>query len=199
VVGASGGVKNVVVFLYVAPGGAAPAVHPSFAASAGGEVRLDNVGCRFEPRITLLRTTQKLVVGNKDATGHNTKIDGFNNRSMNENLPAGSEIKVDFPGEERLPLTVACTSHPWMTSRLVVRDSPYMAVSDEKGAFKIEKLPVGEWTFQFWHEQVGYVRQLTQDGVSREWPKGRVTLTIKPGANDLGTIRLAPRLFFPEG
>jgi hypothetical protein len=38
---------------------------------------------------------------------------------------------------------------------------------------------------------------VVRDGSAQQWPKGRVTLPIEPGANDLGTILLSPRIFAP--
>ena len=46
------------------------------------------------------------------------------------------------------------------------------------------------WTgreIQAWHERVGYLE-------TPEWPKGRFTVTIRPGSNDLGVIKLNPLL-----
>ena len=44
---------------------------------------------------------------------------------------------------------------------------------------------MGQWEFQAWHEKVGYL-------ATPEWPKGRFRFTVKPGSNDLGTIKIAP-------
>jgi hypothetical protein len=67
-----------------------------------------------------------------------------------------------------------------------------MCVSKPDGSFKIEKLPVGELEFQVWHERSGYV-------ATPEWSRGRFEMEIKPGANDLGTIKLDPALFPAPG
>ena len=68
-----GSFANVVVYLYLR-GKTAP-VHESYSETADAKVTLDNDKCRFEPHVCLLRTSQTLVVGNKDDVGHNTKID----------------------------------------------------------------------------------------------------------------------------
>ena len=195
VIGSGGGLKNVVLYLYLKRGSDKPAVHESYAKTAKAEVVLDNDKCRFEPHIVLLRTTQTLVVGNKDAVGHNTKIDMFNNPSINPIIPAGSQLKQQFAVPERLPSTVSCSIHPWMTARLIITDNPYFAVTDENGKFEIKNLPVGEWTFQVWQEKSGYVSEVTQDGKATSWRRGRVTVNIKPGSNDLGIIKVKPSLF----
>ena len=74
VVGPDNGLANVAVYLYLKRGASPPAIHESYEESASSEVRLDNENCRFEPHLTFLRTTQTLLIGNKDSVGHNTKI-----------------------------------------------------------------------------------------------------------------------------
>ena len=151
---------------------------------------MDNEHCRFAPHVVLLRTTQTLVVGNTDQVGHNTKVDTVANVPINPIIPAGGELKQQFPKEERLPALVSCSIHPWMSARLVVKESPYMAVSDEDGKFTIENLPVGEWTFQVWHETCGNVQQVTIGGKATKWSRGRVEFEVEEGENDLGEIKI---------
>jgi hypothetical protein len=77
-----------------------------------------------------------------------------------------------------------------MLAWLLPRESPYAAVSGTDGSFVLAKLPVGEWEFRAWHEQAGWV-------MARGWAKGRFKVRVKPGKNDLGTIKLPPALFAP--
>ena len=39
----------------------------------------------------------------------------------------------------------------------LVCDHPYAVVSDDKGRFHIDNLPVGVHEFQVWHQQNGYI------------------------------------------
>ncbi len=190
VVGPKGEFANVLIFLY---SDTTPPIHESYAETANAEVVLDNEKCRFVPHVALLRTTQTLVLGNKDPVGHNTKIDTFTNIPINPLIPAGSQLKQQFPAPERLPATVSCSIHPWMTARLVIKDHPYMAVTDADGKFVIKNVPAGTWTFQAW--QTVYVTNVKVNGSPVEWSKGRFDIEIKPGANDLGEIRVSPDLF----
>ncbi len=191
----NGGVQNVVVYLYLSRRQKAPTPHPDYAKTANAEVRIDNLNCHYVPHVATLRTTQTLIVGNKDAIGHNTKVDTIKNVPINPIIPAGSEIKQKFPNEERLPVLVSCSIHPWMNARLVIKDSPYMAVTDADGKFTIANLPEGKWTFQLWHESSGYVTSGKIDGKTQKWSKGRMSVTIGSGTNDLGAIKLSPSLF----
>ena len=181
------GVADVLVYVY-ADKGPKPAVHDDYKKTEAAEVTLDNISCRYEPRVALLRTTQTLVIGNKDSVGHNTKIDTFTNPGINPIIPAGAEIKQKFPLPEKRPAQVGCNIHPWMTATLLVQDHPYMAVTDEDGKFTIKNLPAGKWTFQFRHPKGGYLREVSINNKVEKWSKGRTELTIKSGANDLGNI-----------
>jgi hypothetical protein len=192
VVGPDGGIRNLLVWLYVGRGGAAPAVHPSYAETAEAKVKLDNKNCRFEPHVALLRTSQTLVVGNSDPIGHNSKFSTFANAPINPIIPANSETEHQFSAPERLPVPVSCSIHPWMNGWVRISDHPYMAVTDKSGNFEIKNLPAGDWTFQFWHEASGYVQDVKVDGKAVNWSKGRLEVPIKPGVNDLGEIRFAP-------
>jgi hypothetical protein len=78
-----------------------------------------------------------------------------------------------------------------MKGYILPRNNPYAAVSKEDGTFKIEKLPVGELEFQVWQERMGYV---DLPSAKPAMPKGRFKITIKPGANDLGVIKVDPKL-----
>ena len=82
-----------------------------------------------------------------------------------------------------------------MSGWILVRELPYFAITDADGNFEIKNLPPGKWTFRLWHERPGYISQLNRDGKDEQVPAGRVTLTIKPGENDLGEIRVPPSLF----
>jgi hypothetical protein len=81
-----------------------------------------------------------------------------------------------------------------MSGYLLVRDDPYAAISDKSGALRLKKLPIGRWTFVIWHEQ-GRVRKAILGGKEIELERGRVTLEINPGKNDLGDVKLLPDNF----
>lgn len=181
------GLVDVLVYIYPDKNQKVP-VHADYEKTAEDEVTLDNAGCRYEPRVTLLRTTQTLVIGNKDTIGHNTKIDTFANPAINPIVPAGASMKQKFSLPEKRPSMVGCNIHPWMGATLLVQDHPYMAKTDADGKFTIKNLPAGKWKFQFRHPKGGYVREVSVNKKAEKWSKGRKELTIKAGANDLGEI-----------
>lgn len=184
------GIANVFAYLYLGRSDTPPEVHPSYEQSANDEVVLDNNKCRFDPHCAVLRTTQTLLILNSDEVGHNCKVDTIINPPINYTIPAGGKLKQQFEVSERMPSRVSCSIHPWMSGWLLIRDNPYMAISDTDGKLMIKNLPVGQWTIQFWQEKAGYVADVTQDGQPTQWRRGRVEVTIQPGENDLGEIKL---------
>ncbi len=188
VVGKQGELANVVVYLAPAIGQKVPA-NPAKTKALPGEVTLDNANCRFMPHITVMTTDQKLVIGNSDPVGHNSKADLFNNNPFNDLIPSGGKVTKTVEKAERVPAAISCNIHPWMRGYLVIRDNPYVAVSDENGELKIEGIPAGKWSFIVWHE-TGYVKG-QQKGKDLGWKRGKVDLTITANKDtDLGTVEV---------
>ena len=46
---------------------------------------------------------------------------------------------------------VLCDAHPHMFAWMLVHDSPYVAVTDASGAFRIGDVPPGTYKITMWH------------------------------------------------
>lgn len=188
------GIANVVVMLYVRRGKKVK-IHPDLK-NFSGAVELDNDHCRFDPHVTFVRTGQELLIKNSDTIGHNTKIDTFSNPSTNFTVPEKGELKQTFKKPETSPVPVSCSIHPWMQGYLVIKDHPYVAVSNKDGEFEIKNLPSGKLTFVFWQEKSGYVDKVTYKGKKTRLRRGRIEIDVKDGETvDLGEIRVAADVF----
>ncbi|WP_254506613.1 hypothetical protein [Anatilimnocola floriformis] len=185
-VGASGELQNVVMYMYLAAGKKAPESAAATAALAK-EVKVDNQGCRYEPRVTLLHTSQTLIIGNPDPIGHNSKGDTFANPAFNELIPAGGSTKKTFAKTETRPMPLACNIHPWMSGWILIRDNPYFGSSNDKGELTIKNIPEGKHTFVIWQEKAGFVTKGKLAGKDTEWKLGRIEIDVK-GDVDLGEI-----------
>lgn len=190
------GIRYVVAFISQKKGDKQPPIHPDYEKTKAAELVLDNNGCRFEPHIALLRPSQTLIAGNSDPIGHNTNIQPIStqNSAKNFNLPPGAKEPYKFNVEETLPVSVVCNVHGWMKSYVVVKDHPYVGVSDADGKLVIANVPAGEWTFRFWHEESGYLREVAV-GTAKSDKKGLAKLTIAKGDNDLGVVKVPASLF----
>lgn len=191
--GQNNGVADVVVWLYLKSSAKPPESHPDLAKNANEPVVLSNSNCRFEPHVTLLQTGRTLVIRNTDSIGHNTKCDFLKNPSFNDQIEAGGEIKISpMKREEAVPMNVQCSAHGWMQGKIVIKQHPYMAKSNTNGELVIPNLPVGTWTFQLYQERRGFLGNLEFSTGSTD-NRGKVTVKIESGVNDLGDIELSPQ------
>ncbi|MBS0207341.1 MAG: hypothetical protein JSS27_00170 [Planctomycetes bacterium] len=184
VVGADGGVANIIVYLRTK----GVMVHPDYAKTDNDKLEYDNKGCRFVPHILPIRLSQSLVLHNSDPVGHNSNLQPMLDAGINPLIPSNQSVEHKFARVQTVPVKITCNIHPWMVGWVLPRDNPYMAVSAADGTLTIEKLPAGELEFQAWHEKKGYLK-------AGSWANGRFKQTIKDGANDLGVIELDPSLF----
>ena len=78
-------------------------------------------------------------------------------------------------------MKIGCSVHPWMGAFLIVRDNPYSAASDDKGGFKLDKVPAGvDLEFQLWHEKTpNGLKGVEIAGVKVD-DKGRFKLKLEP-------------------
>lgn len=182
------GVQNIVMYMFTSPTKKAPENKAAVEALAK-EVKLDNLGCKYEPRVVAMHTSQTLLIGNPDPIGHNTKGDTFSNTPFNELIPAGGSLKKTLPKNESRPMPLACNIHEWMGGYILIRDNPYFGVSNEDGELSIAKVPAGDYTFIVWHERPGYVVKGKKDGKAVEWKAGKMDVKVA-GDVDLGEFVL---------
>jgi hypothetical protein len=184
-VGPEGGLAN--VFIYVRS--RKLDICPALEAAVEKEVLLDNRDCIFMPHcMKIWYTKQSFEIVNSDPVAQNVAFNPLGDRAVNIVLPpppdAAAKATWTFRRKQQRPVPIACNYHPWESAYILILDHPYADITGADGTFRIAKLPPGELEFQVWHERVGYVD-------TPQWKKGRFKMTIKPGTNDLGTIKLA--------
>jgi plastocyanin len=195
---ASMGIKNIAFYPDTRKAGIEAAdVHPDLKKPGADPIALDNNKCVFVPHVLAVQPGQTIKVLNSDQTGHNANFGFFNNDAINAVVPVGGAKDIKVVKGERAPTPVECNIHPWMKAHVLIFDLPYSGISDEKGVLKIEKLPAGKpITFKVWHENMDKsIDQVTFGGKVVEWAKGNVELTLKPGMNDLGIVKIKPEEF----
>jgi plastocyanin len=116
-----------------------------------GDVVLDNAKCLFVSHVTAVAPGDRVRVRNSDLILHNTH--GVLGRAtvFNLALPTKDQMiditrRLTKPGVVR----VLCDAHPHMFAWLVVHDSPYVTVTDARGAFRIAEVPAGTWKVTLW-------------------------------------------------
>jgi plastocyanin len=191
---ASGGIKNVAIFLR-----SASRVHESARAQTE-PIDFDQKSCVFLTHVLAVGVGQPIHIKNSDPTGHNTKIEGRANK-FNQTIPSGASIPFTPQREEAAPAPITCSIHPWMIAYMLPRANGYFAVTDAEGRFEIANLPAGEpIEFQVWHEN-GAAPGNGLVGASPAAPelkwnnRGRVTVTLQPDDVKDVKIVVAPGAF----
>jgi len=184
-VGPGGGLANVFVYVRTRK----VDVCPEIEASLPKRVTLDNRDCIFKPHcMALWYGKQEYYIVNSDPVAQNVAFSPLGDAPANIVLAVGKDATWKFNKSQLVPVPVACNYHPWESAFVLPRDNPYAALSAPDGTFRLAKLPVGKLEFQVWQERVGYLD-------TPSWSRGRFEMEIKPGANDLGTVKLAPGRF----
>lgn len=160
---------------------------------------LDNNKCLFHPKVLVARSGQTITVKNSDNTGHNSNFSFLKNTPANFLIPAGQSkdyvLKPDLVEPTAIP--VDCNVHPWMRAFVIVKQHPFVGISDAEGVIEIPDLPVGSGAvFRLWHEATGAIDQVEVNGKPVKVARGnRWELDIKAGVNDLGTMKISSKLF----
>ena len=193
---ATRGIANVAIYPDRRSGIDEKDVHPDLLKETEPPV-LDNIECMFAPHVITMTAGNKIIVKNSDETGHNAAFAFFENDSVNKIIPQGGSEEFEVEKAERGPIPVECSIHPWMKAYLIVQELPYMGVSDAEGKLTIEKLPAGkEISLKVWHENANKsIEKVNIGGKDTELKRGVLEITLKPGMNDLGVIKIKPDQF----
>lgn len=158
VVGTSGGLANVVV--YISDGLTSHDFQPPQQPAL-----LEQKGCQYKPHVLALEANQKLDVVNSDETTHNIHPSPSNNREWNMTQPHGMPLEKTFAREE-IAIPVKCNVHPWMKGYIAVFKHPYFAVTDKNGNFELKGVPPGTYTITAWQEKLGTQTQKVTAGAN---------------------------------
>lgn len=146
VVGANGGLANVVVYISQGLTGNEPA--------SSQPVEINQKGCQYVPHVVAVNPGQHLKILNSDQTSHNIHPQATKNPEWNKSQMSGaSPLDVTWANEE-IAVPVKCNVHPWMHAYVAVVKGPN-GVSDDSGSFKLDSVPPGTYTVTAWHETYG--------------------------------------------
>jgi plastocyanin len=109
--------------------------------------------CVFEPHCTIVPAGSKVVFKNSDTVNHNVRVTSLKNDSSNDAVAPGAQKEYVFANTDKV--TIGCDYHPWMSSVLLVVDTPFAALTKPDGTFALEGLKPGTYKLKFWHETLG--------------------------------------------
>lgn len=167
-VGDNGGLQNAVVMLTNVDKGKA------FTSSTSLEI--DQRGCQFHPHVLVAQAGVPFSLLNNDGVLHNFRTTGSKNPVINKAQPKfKKKLKVQIAQPEIVRAN--CDVHEWMNAWVVVTDHPYVAVTDETGAFRMDEVPPGTYDVKLWHETLG---------------EQQAKVTVKPGEAAVLDFKVEP-------
>ena len=105
-------------------------------------------GCAFEPPLLVMPDGESLQIFNDDRVAHN-----INTGQWNVMHPEGADpLTRSLDG--RLPVRVGCNIHSWMEGWIYLVRSPFYAVTNEEGDYRIEDVPPGKYRVVGWHSSL---------------------------------------------
>jgi len=122
------------------------------------EVTLDQKGCEYQPHVLAFPAGSTVKILNPDGILHNVHSYSKINSPFNVAQPKFKktlEQKIEKPEA----IQVKCDVHGWMEGWLVATPSPYFAVTDGSGTFKLTDVPAGSYNVEVWHEKLGKTSQ----------------------------------------
>jgi plastocyanin len=109
---------------------------------------LDQRNLAFFPHVLVVPVGATVEFPNNDRVFHNVFSFKDGKRFDLGLYPIGTvkHVRFDTPGLSR----VFCNIHPAMAAYVMVVDTPYFAISDEKGRFMVRGVPAGSYTYRAW-------------------------------------------------
>lgn len=145
------GITGVAVYL-VREGGRAPTASPVTTV-------MDQRDLKFVPRVVAVTPGSTVEFPNSDPVMHNV---------FHPSLDSGAFDLGTYPEGERRSFTFAdegafvifCHVHPEMIAYVVVVATPYRAVTDERGRFRLAGVAPGRYHLRTWHRRLQTLDQV---------------------------------------
>lgn len=126
---------------------------------------IDQRNLKFIPTVVAVMVGESVDFPNNDKSWHNVYSKGGANDFDLGLYPPGKtrSKKFDKPGVSR----ILCNAHPDMEAFVVVKDHPFFSVTDNRGNYQIENVPLGKVRVETWypnHEVRSETVEIVRDG-----------------------------------
>jgi plastocyanin len=118
-------------------------------------VVIDQKDMLFVPRVVAVQHGRPVRFDNSDAFNHSVITAArLQENELNVFVTAREPVTKAFAAE-KAPIRIGCALHSSMTAWLYVAPHPWVAVTDEKGAFVLNDIPPGKYTLWLKHPDTG--------------------------------------------
>ena len=116
-----------------------------------------NQDCRLVPRVQAVVVGTTVNVRNEDRLAHTTRfVRGGAGGDTLARIPLTDDGQV-VPNEHLAAkgglVAASCVQHPWTRGFIAVFESPYFALTDSLGGFRLDSVPPGTYHLRVWHER----------------------------------------------
>jgi hypothetical protein len=116
-----------------------------------------NQDCRLVPRVQAVVVGTTVNVRNEDRLSHTTRfVRGGAGGDTLARIPLTDDGQV-VPNEHLAAksglVAATCIQHPWTRGFIAVFESPYFALTDSTGGFRLDSIPPGTYHLRVWHER----------------------------------------------
>lgn len=142
-----------------------------------------NENCQLEPRVQAVVAGTTVNVLNEDRLAHTTRFVLAGGAAAGDTLAVvpltddGQVVPNEHIAAKAGMIAVSCAQHPWTRGFIAVFESPYFAVTDESGAFRIDSVPPGKYHLIAWHERGR--KQVEQDIEVRAQAESRADIKMR--------------------
>jgi len=114
---------------------------------------MDQREVKFIPRVLAVPVGSTVDFLNNDKTFHNVFSTSEAKRFDLGLYSPGRSRSVTFekPGVVR----ILCHVHPHMEAFIVVKEHPFFGVTDKRGNYQLDNIPLGKYRLELWHPEFG--------------------------------------------
>lgn len=137
---------------------------------------LDCLHCRFVPHVLALSVGDSVMIKDYDPVYHSLEAvvpggETLASWTVNPKGMTPAAARPTFVPKKPEIVAIVCNAHPWMVAYVVVTDTPYYTVTDERGHYEISGVPPGHYVLKVWTERLGQQEQkilLTRGSLAEE-------------------------------
>jgi hypothetical protein len=113
-----------------------------------------NQDCRLVPRVQAVVVGTTVNVRNEDRLAHTTRfVRGGDTLARIPLTDDGQVVPNEHLAAKSGLVAVSCVQHPWTRGYIAVFESPYFALTDSTGGFRLDSIPPGTYHLRVWHER----------------------------------------------
>lgn len=114
---------------------------------------LDQRDVRFIPRVMAISVGGTVDFLNSDKTFHNVFSTSEAKKFDLGLYSPGRSRSLTF--EKPGVVKILCHVHPHMEAFVVVKEHPFFGVTDSRGNYQLDNVPLGKYRLEIWHPELG--------------------------------------------